>query len=369
MSSRAPAALRVALVDDSSTARRLIRATLEHDPGIEVIWEARNGREALTYLSESAGYGRPDAVLLDLEMPELDGLATLEHLRGLSGRPPVIVLSALTRRGARETLEALARGAIDYVCKPQASAPGALDAFRDELLRKVRACARAAAVGAGPATDGAGVRPEPAAAARPEPPSLQKATPGVRPGLVGIAASTGGPEALRTVLSGLHDPFPLPIVITQHMPPGFTAALAEHLTRATGHLCSEARDGEIAEKGRVYLAPGGRHLLVQGSGPWQLRLSDGPPRNYCRPAADPMFESMAEAAGARALAVVLTGLGADGAEGALRIAAAGGKVIAQDEATSVVWGMPGATVRCGAASLILPLDRIAQVMGTMVGVQ
>lgn len=378
MSGSGACSLRVALVDDSAVARRVIRSLLEQEPGIGIAWEAANGRQALERLAAD-GASRPDAILLDLEMPELDGLATLDRLRAMPSRPQVVVLSALTRRGARETLEALSRGAIDYICKPQASDPGALAELRQELLRKLRLCApvgRSAAIArpqpqsdprAGRVKEGSGAAlPATTAAAPPRPPSRPCGV--FRPGILGVAASTGGPQALATLFSALRPALPIPVLITQHMPPGFTAALAEHLERVTGHHCAEARDGEAAEAGRIYLAPGGWHLLLEGRGPWRLRLSDAPPVHYCRPAADPMFASMAECAGERTLAVVLTGLGCDGAEGAARIAGRGGLVIAQDESTSVVWGMPGATVRRGAAHFVLSLDRIPEAISQLVAV-
>lgn len=355
------ATLRVALVDDSALARRLVRSILAREPDIEVTWEAADGREALERLEREPGGTPTDVLLLDLYMPGLDGLATLERLARTGNGPRVVMLSAATRRGARETLEALARGAVDYVCKPAAD-PAARAQFERELVGKLRALGRSALPRVPSAPAG-----RPAVAATDTmrsgpgdgPPGPHRA-PGYRerPVLVGIAASTGGPQALGVVLQGLTRPFPVPILITQHMPPGFTAALADHLARTTGHPCSEARAGEIVEAGHVYVAPGDRHLVVATGSPIRVQLDDSPPRHFCRPAADPMFESMADQVGGAAVAVVLTGMGRDGAEGAARIAARGGVVVAQDEATSIVWGMPGATVRAGAASRVLPLAEI-----------
>lgn len=356
------ATLRVALVDDSALARRLVRGILAREPDIEVTWEAADGREALERLEREPGGTPTDVLLLDLYMPGLDGLATLERLARAGNGPRVVMLSAATRRGARETLEALARGAVDYVCKPAAD-PAARAQFERELVDKLRALGRSALPRVPPAPAGrpAVGTPDAVRSVRPGdgPPGPDRAS-GYRgrPTLVGIAASTGGPQALGVVLQGLTRPFPVPILITQHMPPGFTAALADHLARTTGHPCSEARAGEIVEAGHVYVAPGDRHLVVASGSPIRVQLDDSPPRHFCRPAADPMFESMADHVGGGAVAVVLTGMGRDGAEGAARIAARGGVVVAQDEATSIVWGMPGATVRAGAASRVLPLAEI-----------
>jgi two-component system chemotaxis response regulator CheB len=366
------APLRIALVDDSALARRLVRSILEREVDLIVSWEAADGREALDRLADERSGSTTDVLLLDLYMPGLDGLATLDELARRGGGPRVVMLSAATRRGARETLEALARGAIDYVCKPAADATARAD-FERELVGKLRAIGRCRQPRPMPPDGMSSVRdempsvrpathaPDPARDAQARQlPAKPDALPDVqpRPTLVGIAASTGGPQALSVVLQGLNRPFPLPILITQHMPPGFTAALADHLARTTGHPCTEARSGDIAEPGHVYIAPGDHHLVVARASPLTLRLDDSPPRHFCRPAADPMFESMAQSVGSGAIAVVLTGMGRDGAEGAARIAARGGIVVAQDEATSVVWGMPGATVRAGAASRVLPLNEI-----------
>lgn len=360
------APLRIALVDDSALARRLVRSILEREVDLIVSWEAADGREALDRLADERSGSTTDVLLLDLYMPGLDGLATLDELARRGGGPRVVMLSAATRRGARETLEALARGAVDYVCKPAAD-PAARAQFERELVSKLRAighCRKpstwlpeATALGRPRMRAPDAARDTPARQLPAKPEAMAEVR--QRPTLVGIAASTGGPQALGVVLQGLERPFPLPILITQHMPPGFTAALADHLARTTGHPCTEARSGDIVEPGHVYVAPGDRHLVVARACPLTLRLDDSPPRHFCRPAADPMFESMAESVGGGAIAVVLTGMGRDGAEGAARIAACGGIVVAQDEATSVVWGMPGATVRAGAATRILPLNEIA----------
>lgn len=371
-----PSAVRVALVDDSPLARRLVRDVLTRETDVEVVWEAGDGLEALGRLRTELPQRSADVLCLDLHMPVLDGLATLRRLPRLGRVPRVVMLSSATRRGARETLDALAHGAVDYVCKP-ASDPSARARFERELVEKIRIWGRWAPGPAGAAPPAAGA---PGASRRTFADRAEPGSPPHRSGamvppvgggsrlpmVVGIAASTGGPQALAVLLRGLPKPFALPVLVTQHMPPGFTAALADHLARTTGHPCAEARAGEVVRAGHVYLAPGDRHLVVASGSPLRLQLEDSPPRHFCRPAADPMFESMAEHVGGGAVAVVLTGMGRDGAEGAARIAARGGTVVAQDENTSVVWGMPGATVRAGAASHVLPLGEIPALLAKAV---
>jgi two-component system chemotaxis response regulator CheB len=334
------------LCDDSATARAVLRRLLEAEAGIRVVHQAADGRAALDALAAA----KPDVVLLDLEMPVMDGMTALPLILKAAPRAAVIVASALTQRGARAAIAALAAGAADYVPKPQGAAGGAADpAFRTELIAKVRGWARMKRQdGAPPA------HPAPAPMARPAPAR------GGRPALVAIGCSTGGPQALAALVARLPR-LPVPVVLVQHMPAGFTTMLAEHLDRLGPHRCAEARDGEALAPGHIHLAPGDRHLLVEAhAAGLRARLTTDPPENFCRPAVDPMLRSAVRAVGGRLLATILTGMGHDGLEGCRAVAAAGGTVLAQDEASSVVWGMPGAVARAGLAALLAPPAALAE---------
>jgi len=293
-------------------------------------------------------------------------MTALVKLLELDPAIKVIMASTLTKRNADISLRALAAGAADYVAKPSARHDliGASD-FQRELLEKVKALGAARRGGAGRvsarANEGAaraGVAvPSRLSPTRP----LQLRRPGtMRPELLAIASSTGGPQALMTVVAGLDERFPLPILITQHMPATFTTILAEHLCRQAKRPCHEAADGESIAPGRIYIAPGDYHMLVEHKGGQNVvRLDHGPAENFCRPAADPMLRSIAKAYGGRVLVLVLTGMGQDGYKGAKDVVEAGGTVIAQDEATSVVWGMPGAVAIAGLCSAVLPVGEIS----------
>ena len=344
------------LCDDSATTRAILGRLLESEPGIRVVHRAGDGRAALAALAEA----KPDVVLLDLEMPVMDGMTALPLILKAAPGAAVIVASALTQRGAKAAIAALAAGAADYVPKPQGAAGGAADpAFRAELVAKVRGWARMK-------------RRARAGQARTAPaPRAPVAPPRRRPALVAIGCSTGGPQALATLVKHLPR-LPVPVVVVQHMPPGFTTMLAEHLDRGGAHRCAEAQAGEVLEPGRILLAPGDRHLLVAtAQGRLVAQLTSDPPENFCRPSVDPTLRSAAGAAGGRVLAVILTGMGHDGLEGCRAVVAAGGTVLAQDEASSVVWGMPGAVARAGLAELLAPpealADRIAAMAGERVG--
>lgn len=340
--------LRALVVDDAVVMRRLVAEVLERDGGIEVAAVAPNGRIALQKLTQV----NPDFVTMDVEMPELDGIATLREMRRTHPKLPVIMLSLATRRGALATLDALAAGASDYVTKPVdvANLDEAIARLSGELLPKVRAhCGIQAAPAMRPVIP---ARP----AARPVP--SQRGT----VELVCVATSTGGPNALAEVFAGLIRPVPVPVAIVQHMPAAFTQMLAERLDVGPGMLrCREAREGDVFERGVALLAPGGRHLGVMRGPDGRLlaRLIDTPPENSCRPAADLLFRQAADVVGGGVLGVVMTGMGHDGCRGAERIREAGGHVIAQDEASSVVWGMPGSVVTAGHADAVLPLAQIA----------
>lgn len=330
---------RVLICDDSAVVREALARLLEADPQIHVVARASNGQAALEALTRS----RVDVVLLDVEMPVMDGLTALPLLLRASPGVRVIMASTLTQRGASVALRALCDGAVDYLPKPGIR-DMAGDGFRRELLAKVK----------GHASLHRATAPLPGAL------SLRPA--GRVPRLLAVASSTGGPRALFALLEGLsvRRSLPIPIIITQHMPPSFTPILAEQLARTCGLPCTEAQDGEILQPGTVHLAPGDRHLLVRRTAlGLQARLSDGPPEGFCRPSADPMLRSAAEACDGRVLVIVLTGMGQDGLAGTRAVVEAGGTALAQDEASSIVWGMPGSIAKAGLCHAVLPVPRLA----------
>lgn len=340
------------LCDDSATARAALARVLEGDPRIRVVARAANGLEAVEILNGLPAASRPQVVLLDLEMPVMDGMKALPLLLGRAPRPAVIVASALTQRGAAAAMAALRAGAVDYIPKPLAASGGLADpAFRAELLAKVTGWARMGAVAPGPRA---------ALPVRPAlPPLALPASRGVR--AIGLGCSTGGPQALSAFVQALTRPPSVPLLVVQHMPAGFTAMLADHLDRLGRLPCAEAQDGEALRPGRLYLAPGNRHLLAEAAaGGLVARLSDGPPESFCRPAVDPMLRSLAAVCHGGVLAVILTGMGQDGLAGCRAVAGTGGTVLAQDEASSVVWGMPGAVARAGLARALLPPAALAE---------
>jgi two-component system chemotaxis response regulator CheB len=337
-------AIRVMLCDDSAVARGALRRMLVGDGGMQVVAQAADGRQAVAMLAAMPAAERPDVVLLDLEMPVMDGLTALPALLRASPRTAVIVASALSRAGAAATMAALAAGASDFVAKPSAAGGGMADPrFQAELRAKVLGWAGRRA---GPAA--------PAVAAR-RPMAIRQ-----RPRAIAIGCSTGGPQALAALVGALVRPPPVPLLVAQHMPAGFTAHLADHLRRLGRLPCAEARDGERLLPARLYLAPGDRHLLVRDDGgALSAVLSDGPAENFCRPAVDPLLRSLVAACGGAAVAAILTGMGQDGLDGCHALARAGGLVLAQDEASAVIWGMPGAVARAGLAALLAPPEQIA----------
>jgi two-component system chemotaxis response regulator CheB len=347
--STGPDPIRVLIVDDSAVIRGALGRIIDAEHDMTVATTAPNGKVALDALRHT----KIDVVLLDVEMPEMDGLTALPLILSQYPDTRVIMASSLTQRGAEVTMHALALGAADYIAKPAArTGSAALSALSTEIASKVRAIGRAARGRTGEAVH----RPRPPA--RIELLATRSGDAAVR--IVAIAASTGGPNALADVLMALPKDFPLPILITQHMPTLFTALLAQRLERDTGRSCVEARDGDLIKPHCTYVAPGEYHMVVQtNEGHPYLRLTQAEPENFCRPSADPMFRSVAAIYGASTLAVVLTGMGEDGMRGCKEIAQRGGRIIAQDEATSVVWGMPGAVVHAGLASEIVPLKKIA----------
>jgi two-component system, chemotaxis family, protein-glutamate methylesterase/glutaminase len=341
--------IRVLVVDDSVVIRRLLTDILNADAEIEVVGTAPNGRIALSKLPQI----NPDLVTLDIEMPELDGLATLPELRKLYPKLPVIMFSTLTERGAVATLDALARGATDYVAKPAnvGSVAAGMQSVKDQLIPKIKVLCP---FNQSPTPTLASNETRTAPTLRPKSLSSQRTE------VLVIGSSTGGPQALANVLSGLPSNYPVPVVVVQHMPPVFTKHLAARLNQECALSVKEAAGGETLRAGEVLIAPGDYHLELQRKGTAIVTaLHQGPPENSCRPAVDTMFRSAAQVFGANCLAVVLTGMGRDGARGGEQIAHAGGTVLAQDEATSVVWGMPRAVVEAGVASAVLPLGSIA----------
>ena len=329
--------LRILVVDDSAVTRRVLSNLLAADPELVVAGTAGNGIQALSRIPDI----KPDLITLDIEMPGMDGLETLVEIRKLYPKLPVIMFSSLTERGANATLDALARGASDYVTKPSVDASP--ERVGEELIRKIKSlCA---------------VRsPRPRFSPIPVPVSGR---PSGRIDVIAIGTSTGGPNALTALIPKFPADFPVPIVIVQHMPPLFTRLLAERLSSLSRLKVREGKEGENLRPGYVWIAPGDNHMTVARKGmEFVLGLNHDPQENSCRPAADVLFRSVAQSYGSHVLALVLTGMGNDGTRGAAAIREAGGQVIVQDEASLVVWGMPGSVVSSQLADHIYPLDRI-----------
>lgn len=345
----------VMVVDDSAVIRGLLRRWLEEAPDITVVATAADGDTAI----RTAAAVRPDVLLLDVEMPRLDGLSALPRLLEADPELKVVMSSTLTLRNAEISLRALSLGAADYVAKPSAARElHAVDGFRRELVEKVRALAKAKPRRARSDVR-AGVSAAPVEAPAPKPIALRP-PPRVQPKAVLIGSSTGGPQALLKLLGAVGRRIRLPILIVQHMPAGFTRILADHLTKSAKVDAREATAGEPVSPGRVYVAPGDWHMTIQAGpdGP-VIALDQRQPVNFCRPAVDPLFVSAARVYGPAVLGLVLTGMGQDGLAGGRAIVDAGGALLAQDEATSVVWGMPGAVANAGLCSAVLPLAELA----------
>lgn len=355
--------IRVMIVDDSAVTRGMLRQWLDADPGIHVVFTSPNGRVAVRNLPTC----QAEVVILDIEMPIMDGMTALPLLLDIDENVKIIIASTLTTRNAEISMTALEKGAADYIPKPQASREvSQADEFRREIIEKVkvhgaarrkhrqartgalkrRAEAEVARRAAAKAAETAGITLRPLSSRQPK--------------VLAVGSSTGGPQALFKFLSALPKSVHQPILITQHMPATFTAILADHLRRAIGRECREAEDGLKVEEGQVYIAQGGKHMAIEKQGAdVVVRVNENPPENYCRPAVDPLFRSVAAVYGPSALAVVLTGMGQDGLKGARSIVEAGGSLLAQDEASSVVWGMPGAVANAGLCSAILDLELLA----------
>ena len=342
--------IRVMVVDDSVVVRKIVTDVLSGDRDIEVVGTAVNGKVALSKLEQL----KPDLITMDIEMPEMNGIEAVRAIRANRNRIPIIMFSTLTERGATATLDALSAGANDYVTKPAnvGSVAQSMESVREQLIPKIKALTGR------PVTTGPVRAAAPVAAPRPPAP---RSAPHKVPAVLVIGSSTGGPEALSKLLPLLPVSLPVPILLVQHMPPVFTRQFAQRLDRLSALRVVEATDGVPLQPGTVHLAPGDHHLVVRPGrgGQHTTGLHQGPPENFCRPAVDPLFRSAVAAYDGAVLGVVLTGMGADGRNGAGEIRAHGGSVLVQDQATSVVWGMPGAVSQAGFADEILPLDRIA----------
>jgi two-component system chemotaxis response regulator CheB len=357
--------LRVMVVDDSVVIRGLISRWIEAEPDMVVAASLRTGLDAVNQVERV----KPDVAVLDIEMPDLDGISALPQL--LAKRPNLIIImaSTLTRRNAEISFKALSLGASDYIPKPESTRESAAaETFRHDLLQKIRhlgAKVRRRTSASPSLAPALGRAREPAArtAASAAPPLqlIKRSFSATAPRVLLIGSSTGGPQALMTLvgeIGSVIDRFP--VLITQHMPPTFTTILAEHLARSSHRPAHEGIHGEIVKPGQIYLAPGGCHMRVVRQGAnIVIALDDGPAVNFCKPAVDPLFSSAIDVWQSGILAVVLTGMGSDGMRGGREIVAAGGNVIAQDEATSVVWGMPGAAAQAGICAAVLPLNQIA----------
>jgi two-component system, chemotaxis family, protein-glutamate methylesterase/glutaminase len=367
------------VVDDSVVIRGMISRWIGSEPDMVVAASLRTGLEAVNQIDRV----NPDVAVLDIEMPELDGIAALPRLLAKKKNLVIIMASTLTRRNAEISFKALSLGAADYIPKPESTREAsAADIFHHDLIAKIRALGgkarRAGHVSPMHVSPlhAPAVVPIPehrAHVLRPVIAPVTAATHGSAanlarrafspqlPKVLLIGSSTGGPQALMSVVTELGPVIDrCPVLITQHMPPTFTTILAEHLARSSRRPAHEAVDGEAVKPGRIYLAPGGRHMKVaRQGGEVVIVLDNGPPVNFCKPAVDPLFSSAMEIWQGATLALILTGMGSDGMRGGKEIVAAGGSVIAQDEASSVVWGMPGAAANAGICSAILPLNQIA----------
>lgn len=370
--------IRVMVVDDSVVIRGLVSRWIGEEENAEVVAKHVNGLKAVEDIAKSD----PDVVVLDIEMPEMDGMTALEKMMAIKPSLCVIMASTLTRRNAEISLKALQLGAADYIPKPESnSGVTTSQDFRREVVEKVLALGARA-------LKQRSLKPSPAMRPRADRVPAKSNTPVEQsfedtkhigaalrpfskavPRILAVGSSTGGPQALIKVFENITGQIGhIPTVITQHMPPTFTAILADHLARVTKRTAKEADDGELLLNGAIYVAPGAKHLtLREAGGQVFAKLDDGPPVNFCKPAVDPLFRSAVDIFGRATLGVVLTGMGHDGRDGAQAIVSAGGSVIAQDEATSVVWGMPGAVAEAGACSAILPLDQIGPKIGQVLG--
>lgn len=353
--------IRVMLVDDSAIIRGLITKMISPDPGIEVVASVGDGAQAVKRLARS----KIDVIVLDIEMPVMDGLTALPKLIELDPNVKIIMASTLTERNASVSLKALNAGAADYVPKPTSTGKiAAADDFRRELVEKIKTLGIAARRDAGRPVPSATAKQGDKTATAPSslysgPVILRKATNVLPPKILAIGSSTGGPQALLALFAKLKPILGIPVVITQHMPPTFTRILAEHITKASEWTCTEAQEGDVLEPNHAYMAPGDFHMEIQGT-PQEAKIHvhQDPPENFCRPAVDPMFRSVTKVYGGNVLGIILTGMGQDGLKGAKVVTDAGGTLFAQDEKTSVIWGMPGAVATAGLCSAVSPLEQL-----------
>ncbi|MBL6948306.1 MAG: chemotaxis response regulator protein-glutamate methylesterase [Rhodospirillales bacterium] len=364
------------LVDDSAVIRGLIARMITPDPEITVIASVPDGAQAVKRMSQRD----IDVIVLDIEMPVMDGLTALPKLIEADPNVKIVMASTLTEKNADISLKALEAGAADYIPKPTSTSEiaGASN-FRQELLEKIKILGTQARRDAGlplpktttritqtptPASAPGQTAPGPAPKPQPAglyagPVTLRQANYAQKPKLLAIGSSTGGPQALLALFKDLNPALDVPVIITQHMPPTFTRILSEHITKATEWTCTEAQEGEVLKSNHAYIAPGDFHMEVVESpaGPC-LKMNKNPPENFCRPAVDPMFRSAVKVFGGRILATILTGMGNDGLKGGQEVINAGGTMVAQDEKSSVVWGMPGAVATAGLCSAVLPVAQL-----------
>lgn len=343
--------IRVMIVDDSAVVRGLTKRWLEVEKDIEIVAVSTDGMRAVTDVIAA----KPDVIILDVEMPRMDGLTALPQLLKNAPHARIVMASTLTREGATTTLRAMSLGAADYIAKPEATGLGGATAYQQDLIGKIRALGGAAQVSANPA------RRAPLPPPRPRP-NLATNRPAVfRPKALFVGSSTGGPQALQNFLTPVAKHIKAPIFIVQHMPATFTTILAEKLGQVTGRPCVEPKNGDVVKQDHIYLAPGDWHMRVEKQGMGQvIKIDQSPQVNFCRPAVDPLFKSGVEVFGGAMLSVVLTGMGHDGRDGAKLVNEAGGRVIVQDEASSVVWGMPGAIAQAGLADEIKPIPELGK---------
>jgi two-component system chemotaxis response regulator CheB len=347
--------VRVMVVDDSAVIRGLITRILDADPRLRVVASVSDGQRAVDRVANT----EIDVIILDIEMPVMDGLTALPHILKADPDVKILMASTLTLRNADISMKAMRLGATDYIPKPEASSNiNGRDEFGRSLLEKVRSLGQARRRAR--KLPSAPMAAQSAVAGKPKPSITLRPSSRVKPRIIAIGSSTGGPQALFTFLGALTKEIKLPIVITQHMPPKFTTILAQHIGQNTGWPTAEASDGMSVEAGTIYVAPGDFHMIAESRGTSTvLRLNQDPPENFCRPAVDPMLRSLSAIYGPAILTVILTGMGHDGMKGAQCVVDNGGTVVAQDEASSVVWGMPGAVATNGLCSAVLPLDELA----------
>lgn len=353
--------MRVLVVDDSTVFRKVVRDALAAEPEFEVVGVAADGRKAL----EKIDLLRPDLVTLDVEMPELDGLGVLRELQSRPAPPAVIMLSSLTASGAVLTAQALRLGAFDFILKPsETSLERNVQTLRTKLAERLKVLEKRPAGKSGTGTEPGGDGGNVAAASAIQPARCVPAPAAkVRPRIVAIGVSTGGPAALAKLLPKLPASLPVPVVVVQHMPPLFTKSMADDLNSSCALSVREALQGEVLQAGTVYVAPGGRQMkIISPEGRPRVEVTDDPPERGCRPSVDYMFRSVSEVYGPSVLAVVLTGMGDDGTAGCRLLKQRGARVVAQDEASCVVYGMPRQVVEAGLADVVCPLGEIDDVI-------